>query len=166
MSWVYISTHTHHSVCKEKIKTYWNETDIYVNQIVDLFPLAMKWTWRRTEEKKLIEIKSSPINHCVWSWRFFLPFESFWHFTLNLFADIIFVVLWLSFVRPNQHKTGIAPEISFAFHISHAIWLRSQIDAGKCKMQINPPFFIRSYFFSLISSDQIYIVFWRIPCFH
>lgn len=47
-------------------------------------------------DKKLIEIKSSPINHCVWSSFFshsLYLLRSFWHFTFNLFADIIFLVL-------------------------------------------------------------------------
>lgn len=50
-------------------------------------------------DKKLIEIKSSPINHCVWSSFFYIGARarpstlSFRHFTFNLFADIIFLVL-------------------------------------------------------------------------
>lgn len=43
---------------EEKIKTHWNETDIYVNQIVDLFPLAMEWTWRTKNLSKSNRVQS------------------------------------------------------------------------------------------------------------
>lgn len=160
---------------ERKIKIHWNETDIYVNQIVDLFSLAMKWTWR-TKKSKLIEIKSTPINHCVWSLYFFLIIC---FFALILAFHLQFILLTLFFLCCDCRSAGVSWNCASwraacgtmdtgTLWNNHCIRMWTSVpcmgrEKKKREMQINPSFLILSFFLfvrhSFISSDQIYTVF-------